>query len=123
MERRLLTWQKGDLEALLREGRAIQGDFMKSKHHQGSDEAVTSRSFANLVHHGRIRAALRLLDSHTRGGVLGLDDRVRTVPGFLEIPGKVLEFPPSWKNPGNMLKFLKIPEMYSIVAVDRPVLL
>ena len=74
LERRLLTWQKGDLEALLREGRAIQGDFMKSKHHQGSDEAVTSRSFANLVHHGRIRAALRLLDSHTRGGVLGLDE-------------------------------------------------
>ncbi len=73
LKRRLLTWREGDLQALLREGRAIQSDFPNSKPCQGTDEAMISRSFANLVHHGRTRAALRLLDTESRGGVLSLD--------------------------------------------------
>lgn len=74
LERRLKAWRKGDIQALLHEGRAIQSLLPMTTMKQGSDESSLSRSFASFVHQGRIRAALRLLDnSQTRGGVLSLD--------------------------------------------------
>ena len=97
LERRLIAWRKGDLEALLQEGRAIQGDFTNSRLCWEKDEASMSRSFANLVHHGRTRAALRLLDEESRGGVLALDQEVngKTVRELLKEKHPQAEIPPT----------------------------
>ncbi len=83
LERRLLAWEKGDIKGLLLEGRAIQNNMVPKSARQ-NDEDTLSRSFGNLVHQGRIRSALRLLDdSHVRGGVLPLDSVVPNSGGKL----------------------------------------
>ena len=72
LERRLICWSKGDLDELVREGRAIQQRLPK----QRSAKANTSlaRSFANLMFRGKCKAALDLLTREEKGGILQLDE-------------------------------------------------
>ena len=54
------------------EGSCIQDYLSKSgKRH---DKIALAKSFWNLMSHGRVSKALRLLSSNSSGGVLGLDD-------------------------------------------------
>ena len=72
LERRLACWSKGDLDELVREGRAIQQRLPK----QRSAKANTSlsRSFASLMFRGKCKAALDLLTREEKGGILHLDE-------------------------------------------------
>ena len=79
LERRLDTWQEGDLQELLREGRAIQQRIPKAS--QSSNDEKVSRSFANLMFQGKTKAALRLLSDQSKGGILSLDDPIDTDSG------------------------------------------
>ena len=75
LERRLVAWRNGDIQELVLEGRAIQSHLSTwSQTRKRTSEETLARSFGNLIHQGRVRAALRLLDnSQVRGGVLPLD--------------------------------------------------
>ena len=63
--KRLELWKEGDLTSLLREGRAIQARLPKA--HPRRSEQQLSRSFANLMFHGKTQAALQLLSNKGKG--------------------------------------------------------
>ncbi|MCG8625031.1 MAG: hypothetical protein MJE68_23905, partial [Proteobacteria bacterium] len=71
LERRLNTWLGGDLDELLKEGRTIQQRIPKASPSLSNDRLA--HSFANLMFHGKTRAALRLLSDECKGAVLQLD--------------------------------------------------
>ena len=73
MCKRLDQWNRGEIDSLLREGRAIQGRLTSSHRKNEPDSA---RVFANLVMSGQINSALRYLSGENRGGVLPLTDDV-----------------------------------------------
>ena len=72
LERRLSTWQDGDLNDLLLEGRTIQRRIPAL--HPADGCARLARSFANLMFQGKTKSAIRLLTEETKGGVLHLSD-------------------------------------------------
>ena len=74
LERRLNTWLGGDLDELLKEGRTIQRRIPKASPSLSNDRLA--HSFANLMFHGKTRAALRLLSDECKGAVLQLDDPI-----------------------------------------------
>ena len=59
LERRLTTWQNGDLQDLILEGRTIQQRIPKPT--TKSSRKHLARSFANLMFKGNTKAAIRLL--------------------------------------------------------------
>ena len=94
LERRLETWQEGDLNELLREGRTIQQRLSKAS--PPFKKEKISRSFANLMFRGKTKAALRLLSEQSKGGVLHLDDPIETENGQRKVRDILLEkHPPS----------------------------
>ena len=74
LERRLKLWQKGDLEALLEEGRSIQHRLSSS--HINRRVNSTSVTFSKLMLEGKVRATLRLLNNQECSGPLKLDQRI-----------------------------------------------
>ena len=76
LERRLTTWQNGDFQDQILEGRTIQQRIPKpttksSCKHQGN----LARSFANLMFKGNTKAAIHLLTDDPQAGSLRLDDQ------------------------------------------------
>ena len=69
LDHRLQLWKDGNLNALLSEGRTIQGQLKGVSPRRYES---LSRKFANLMMEGKVRAALRLL-SESSGDVLPLD--------------------------------------------------
>ena len=82
LERRLRWWLKGDLDELVREGRAIQQRLPKN----GSNKVNLNlaRSFSNLMFMGKCKAAVNLLSREEKGGILHLDNPVN--PNDLNSP-------------------------------------
>ena len=73
MQKRMDHWRAGNFEAILEEGRAIQGRLIRSENRKGDDN--DARRFAELMMKGRLREATRLL-SGENGRVLHLDSEV-----------------------------------------------
>ena len=69
--KRLELWEKGDIAGLLEEAVAIQGRMPARKVRKESVGDLAGR-FALLVHGGRSREAMRMLDEGDPGGVLEL---------------------------------------------------
>ena len=80
LDRRLKSWREGDVEELMREGRAIQHAL--SLRFRGrtpdchDDDGYIAKTFAKLVFEGKIHSAIRYLSENQRGGVLSLDELV-----------------------------------------------
>ena len=72
LERRMQLWSNGDLDELMREGRAIQKRLPKQG--PNKDNSNLSRSFSNLMFLGKCKAALDLLPREKNGGILHIDD-------------------------------------------------
>ena len=67
LERRLLSWRKGDIAELLWEGRSLQSRLIKSgRRDMGKSLA---RSFSKLMFQGKVNAAIQLLAQHGKGRV------------------------------------------------------
>ena len=73
-ERRLRSWKEGDLNELTIEGRTIQQRIPKASSTKTQEHLA--HSFAKLMLQGKTKAALRLLTTQTKGGVLRLDDTI-----------------------------------------------
>jgi hypothetical protein len=74
LERRLRLWSNGDLDELVREGRAIQQRLPKNGPTKVNSNLA--RSFSNLMFMGKCKAALDLLSREEKGGILHLNDPV-----------------------------------------------
>ena len=74
LERRLLSWKKGDIAELLWEGRSIQSRLTKSVRRDTAKNLA--RSFSKLMFQGKVNAAIQLLAQHGRGGVLHVEDNI-----------------------------------------------
>ena len=76
LERRMKIWHDGDLNELTLEGRAIQHRLPQSKPNEKGKRLA--RSFAQLMFHGKTKAALRLLTDKSTGYPLQLDDLIES---------------------------------------------
>ena len=74
LQRRLDLWHKGELQALLNEGRCIQ-KHLRIGLRRSDDEAI-AKTFRDLVLNGKVRDALHFLSRKTNGGVLQLDELI-----------------------------------------------
>ena len=88
LDRRLRAWKDGDVDGLMREGRAIQ-NHIPSRHANHDLNERNTFIFSKLVLEGRVQAALRFLSNNHGGGVLKLtdtvgDDEGRTVLDVLQ---------------------------------------
>ena len=72
LERRLASWSKGDVDELIREGRAIQQRLPKFRPAKSNNNLA--RNFANMMFMGKCKAALDLLSKDKNCGILHLDD-------------------------------------------------
>ena len=72
LKRRIALWKSGNLNEILLEGRCIQKHLPKSGKYR--DKVALAKSFQNLMSHGKVNKALRLLSPNPHSGVLGLDD-------------------------------------------------
>ena len=86
--RRMAIWAKGDISALLEEGRCLQQRLPKDVVSQRSDQGL-ARVFSNLMFRGKTGAALDLLSHKGSGGVLHVNDPVfkddLSSPSVLEV--------------------------------------
>ena len=73
--RRLLAWNQGDIDALVREGRVLQRHLVSGAGTKDADEQLAS-NYSRLMLSGKTRAAQRLLSTSERGGVLAPGERV-----------------------------------------------
>ena len=94
IERRLKLWWKGDLSALLEEGRSIQRGLTSRR--VSRDSSSISFSFSKLMLEGKVRAALRLLTDRDDSAPLQLDKMI----GFKSVRDILLEKHP----PGRPLE-------------------
>ena len=72
LERRLKSWFSGDLEELLKEGRALQQ--LLPKYQSAKANSTLAWSFANLMFIGKCKAAIDQLSNSQKGELLHLDD-------------------------------------------------
>ena len=84
LERRLKAWHDGDIEGLLREGRAIQSHLNEGSSKWTSQEAV-AKAFAKLMMAGKVKAALRYLSDNQNAGLVSLDEQVSEIVTVREI--------------------------------------
>ena len=74
LQRRLLLWAAGNIGELLLEGRVIQADLPRRLNRKRYDPSEgMSRAFSRLMIQGKVKAALRLLSTQSRGEVLAPD--------------------------------------------------
>ena len=73
LEERLNHWKNRDIDILLKEGRVIQKRLLITKKLKQSDNA---RTFANLMFHGKVTAAIRFLSSceEANGGLVEMNE-------------------------------------------------
>jgi len=79
LSRRLVLWNKGDIDSLVREGRVLQSVLRSAKPSHGGRSSVkdsTARKFSNLMMSGRVKDALRLLSDDNCGGPLTMNSSV-----------------------------------------------
>ena len=77
LERRMLTWQKGNIRNLLEEGRALQSHLPKSYPSNRDNPNNLARTFSKFMFQGKTNAALQLLSQQgTGGGIFRADDVV-----------------------------------------------
>ena len=77
LERRLASWQRGDIDTLVQEGRTIQRRFhLASTPRNSNHQQLKTRKFAKLMSQGKVKAALRLLEKTNSGGVLPLNSTI-----------------------------------------------
>ena len=74
--RRLKLWLEGNLEELLNESRTIQQRTCRIHQNSNQPPQEIARIFAKLMMQGKVKKALRLIDSESKGGPLQLNDRV-----------------------------------------------
>ena len=85
LERRLASWQRGDIDTLVQEGRTIQRRFHLALTPRNSNhKQLKTRKFAKLMSQGKVEAALRLLEKTNSGGVLPLNNTIS--PNWHSIP-------------------------------------
>ena len=79
LERRRASWQRGDIDTLVQEGRTIQKRFrLTSTSNDSNHKQQKTRKFAKLMSQGKVKAALRLLEKTNSGGVLPLNSTITT---------------------------------------------
>ena len=74
LSRRLVKWEDGDFDALLKEGRAIQKKNKETHTQMKKNADNLSKRFTNFILKGQTTSAMRLLDTAETSGVLSLDD-------------------------------------------------
>ena len=70
LERRLRQWREGEIQPLLKEGRAIQQRLLFAHSHMQGEQGNQDRAatkFAQQIHNGKTRAALRTLSQASSG--------------------------------------------------------
>ena len=80
LERRLQLWKEGEFNDLLIEGKALQARLSKIRNTKDAEDHL-ARSFSNLMFEGKTKAALQLLTSRGKGGVLHLDSTIPSGSG------------------------------------------
>ena len=104
IERLLLLWCEGDIDALLVEGQTIQQHLQHSNRTSTID---SSRVLARLVFQGKIKAAMRFLTEQSRGSFLPLSTQVEESTVFEELvkkhPNPSPATPQSLINPTNTI--------------------
>ena len=78
LERRLISWSNGDLEGLLKEGRALQQRLPKLGQPATTMKPNLARNFSNLIFAGKLQAGLDLLTNDNAGCLLHLDQHIDT---------------------------------------------
>ncbi|XP_066919036.1 uncharacterized protein [Clytia hemisphaerica] len=73
LERRLLQWRRGDIEALVKEAETLQSRLPKPVEKK-TIEAL-SKQFKMKMEKGDVNGAIKLLTNNMSGGVLPLDDQ------------------------------------------------
>ena len=74
---RLISWQEGDIESLVREGRTIQRHLRQTSSRL-DDMQRTTRIFTRLMFQGKVKGAMRFLSTESKGTSLTLDSLVTT---------------------------------------------
>ena len=72
LKRRLASWQEGDIDNLMREGRTIRQHLRQTRSHM-DDEQRIAHTFSKLMFQGKVRAALRVISVEGKGSSLPLD--------------------------------------------------
>ena len=81
LQQRLDSWQVGDINNLIIEGRTIQHRLKQNhRHTRTNKEEQTTHLFTKLMFQGKVRAALRILTNESKGGLLAIDARLSTHP-------------------------------------------
>ena len=78
LERRLALWEKGDIPALLMEGKIIQSKLKSMSRSIQKDQLP--KKFSKLLRHGKVKAAMRLLSS-SEASILSVNDMMETPSG------------------------------------------
>ena len=93
LDRRLSLWKSGNITALLREDRCIQG-HIPSPVSTKQDMEKKARVFSRLMFEGKVNAALHYISRDVTGGILSLDDL---------IPINEANNPPSYQSTRSIL--------------------
>ena len=72
LSRRLILWQAGDVDKLVREARYIQESCCSARRYRTTEPQ--SKIFSKLMLEGKVNAAMKLLDETNLGGVLSLSN-------------------------------------------------
>ena len=75
LERRLEMWRKGEIRELVAEAETIQSRLSSSQKVQ-LDEGAVAKRFANMVFHGNLKKAMRMITEKAKG-VLPLNDETK----------------------------------------------
>ena len=74
LKKRLILWENGRFDELMREARTIQGRLKLHCKIKMNTPEHTAKTFANLMLLGKVNAALRLLDKDSSLGIANLTD-------------------------------------------------
>jgi len=89
VERRMKEWKNGEIAKLLKDAKAIQLK-LKSSVGKVKTPAEIAKLFARLIMHGKIGAAMKLLDKESCSSVLPLsEDTIKGLKAKHPDPGKV----------------------------------
>ena len=86
LKRQMILWEMGNIDTLVQKCRMIQGQLRTGQSYGNSNDnkQCTTHVFVRLMLQGKVKAALRVLDTQGKSGVLPLN---RTVPSSGAQPG------------------------------------
>ena len=119
LERRLKSWEDGDIDSLLLEGRTIQRQLTTSSNKTTMSDEHLACSFPKLMMVGKVKAALRLITDHSKGGLLPLDSLITTADSTTET---VRQSVTNKHPPGRPLKPSAISSSDPTIPEPHPVL-